>query len=579
MAFDPDAYLASRTSSTFDPDKYLADKGESPDDAPTKAESFIRGGAQGLTLGHADEITGALESATSDKSYEQARDESRAKYDAAKKENPWSYGAGDVAGSIPAYTGATIVTGGNPIAGAALAGAVQGEGSSDAPLLSGDTAKRAAIGGTVGAAMGAVGEGVSRLLNPEGLTEVAENQAAKATGANTADFRNLGEDRVRAAGRAALDNDVITHTGSTEDMAEKVVGMNKQAGQKIGDVLKSVDGGVDPQQAIADLDKLGARLQPTDENMRLIERAKELIRRNAGIDDTPGRFYTQPGAAPEAAGASASRIPASRVGGSVPASRAVDPFTGAPTEPQAPSFGLPRDPYTIGGGIEGDGGIMPPQPGVTPPPALGAEGPGVVGTKPMSDNPMLGAMQPEKPIPFDKMNAIKSELQGQASWAEPAAHQETKRAIAGTVRNTLDTTLEGASPTAEDFKAFQDAKKLYGNSINLSDFLEKRAAREFGRSGLSVSDLGAMKLATGTTPAKMAGLGAWKMWRQYGNQNMALAADWLSKAGPDLLKQFGEFAPTLVKGGEDGASGARGDELRPFTTKPGVSGGHGGKRQ
>jgi hypothetical protein len=454
MAFDPDAYLASRTSSTFDPDKYLADKGESPDDAPTKAESFIRGGAQGLTLGHADEITGALESATSDKSYEQARDESRVKYDAAKKENPWSYGAGDVAGSIPAYTGATIVTGGNPIAGAALAGAVQGEGSSDAPLLSGDTAKRAAIGGTVGAAMGAVGEGVSRLLKPEGLAEMAENQAAKATGANTADFRNLGEDRVRAAGRAALDNGVITHTGSTEDMAEKVVGMNQEAGQKIGDILKSVEGGVDPQSAIADLDKLGARLQPTDENLRLVEKAKELIRRNAGAEPTN------------------------------------DPFTGTPPEP--------------------------------------------------------------KPIPFDKMNAIKTEMQGQASWAEPAAHQETKRAIAGTVRNTLDTTLEGASPTAEDFKAFQEAKKMYGNSINLSDFLEKRAAREFGRSGLSVSDLGAMKLATGTTPAKMAGLGAWKMWRQYGNQNMALAADWLSKAGPDLLKQFGEFAPTLVKAAKTG---------------------------
>jgi len=43
-------------------------------------ESALRGAAQGLSLGFADEITGGVESLLSDKTYDQARNESRENY-------------------------------------------------------------------------------------------------------------------------------------------------------------------------------------------------------------------------------------------------------------------------------------------------------------------------------------------------------------------------------------------------------------------------------------------------------------------------------------------------------------------
>lgn len=93
-----------------------------PLEKASKTSSFIRGAAQGLTMGAADEITGFVESLFTDKTYEQARDESRAAYDKAERDNPAISLAGDAAGILAS----AILSGG---AGAAANVAARGAAS------------------------------------------------------------------------------------------------------------------------------------------------------------------------------------------------------------------------------------------------------------------------------------------------------------------------------------------------------------------------------------------------------------------------------------------------------------------
>lgn len=135
-------------------------------------ESAARGAAQGLSLGFADEITGALESATSDKTYVQARDESRANYDTARQANPMTSVAGEIGGGIAgAFLPGMGLAKGAGLAKETLLGAklggVAGLGYSQADLTEGEfgqLAKDAAIGTAFGGATGLVGGGASRVV-------------------------------------------------------------------------------------------------------------------------------------------------------------------------------------------------------------------------------------------------------------------------------------------------------------------------------------------------------------------------------------------------------------------------------
>lgn len=142
------------------------DSGDWVDDTkPGQLESGLRGAAQGLSLGFADEITGALESAFTDKTYEQARDESRANYKSAKDANPITYGAGEIGGGVATsfVPGLNIAKGASlaQMAGkAALAGGAMGLGKSEADNVRDmaiDTGKGALIGGATGGAINQLG--------------------------------------------------------------------------------------------------------------------------------------------------------------------------------------------------------------------------------------------------------------------------------------------------------------------------------------------------------------------------------------------------------------------------------------
>jgi hypothetical protein len=144
---------------------------------PSKLESLVRGAAQGASMGFADEITGALESATSDKSYQQARDESRANYKSAEEANPKTFMGGEFGGAaatalIPGLGEATIPK-------LAAQGAAYGLGSSNADLTSGkvedmeQAAKDTAKGGAVGTVLGLAGKALTKALPAVAKTAVS----------------------------------------------------------------------------------------------------------------------------------------------------------------------------------------------------------------------------------------------------------------------------------------------------------------------------------------------------------------------------------------------------------------------
>jgi hypothetical protein len=123
----------------------------------SELESGVRGVAQGASFGFSDEITAALEAALTDKSYEQARDESRTNYQNAQKQNPYSYGAGELTGAVGTafIPGMGLLNAGK---GAGLAtkaglGAIQG-GLSGLGLSNKDSVEGLAIDTATGAAIG-----------------------------------------------------------------------------------------------------------------------------------------------------------------------------------------------------------------------------------------------------------------------------------------------------------------------------------------------------------------------------------------------------------------------------------------
>jgi hypothetical protein len=183
--FDPSQKF-EKVSAKFDPNAAF----ESVED-PSMLESGLRGAAQGLTFGLADEAAGALEAAFSDKSYEQARDESRKAFKEAEKANPGTYLAGDIGGSIAtsfipglgalnAGKGAKLAE----VAGkAALQGGLTGFGKSEAEgsELAADALQGAAIGGVLGAGAYGVGKGIEKgaqawddIGGKEGLKQVGK---------------------------------------------------------------------------------------------------------------------------------------------------------------------------------------------------------------------------------------------------------------------------------------------------------------------------------------------------------------------------------------------------------------------
>jgi len=171
---------------------------------PSALEAGLRGAAQGLTMGFSDELTAFAESLVSDKTYEQAREESRAAYKAAEEAHPKTTLAADIVGSllmpvpgVAAARGATTAgkaavkaaTGAAKVKKAAMTGAalgaVEGLGRSEGKSVeevAKDTLLAAGFGGGVGAGLAKAGAGIAK-WNERTRKEMSRRQAAIVEGA------------------------------------------------------------------------------------------------------------------------------------------------------------------------------------------------------------------------------------------------------------------------------------------------------------------------------------------------------------------------------------------------------------
>lgn len=133
---------------------------------PSITESIIRGGAQGATLGFADELTGGAEAALDIAKdpgrfkefldlYRQHRNESRGAYKAAEEANPMSYMGGSLASAL--IPGGAALKLGKGLAGAVKAGiaggGLVGLGSSESDLTTADPSQAVEATKDAGAGM------------------------------------------------------------------------------------------------------------------------------------------------------------------------------------------------------------------------------------------------------------------------------------------------------------------------------------------------------------------------------------------------------------------------------------------
>lgn len=206
----------------------------------SELESGLRGLAQGASFGFSDEITGAIESALSNKSYEQARNESRAAYKDAEEANPISYNAGNIGGA--AATAFIPGLGEMNIAKAAALGGVSGLGASSEDSVGGqliDTAKGAGIGAAVGKiadiASPYVSKGISKLSSS--ANDLAESLAFKSSGPTLRDYRSAVDKGIdKKLGRFMLDKGMVKPFDSVDDVARKASGELSSAGSKLDDI-------------------------------------------------------------------------------------------------------------------------------------------------------------------------------------------------------------------------------------------------------------------------------------------------------------------------------------------------------
>lgn len=244
----------------------------------SRTESTLRGAAQGATLGHSDEIAGALGAVLArergtigrapqslaergpaqgrgsrafipDPEFDAARarltEEARAANAAAREAHPVFYTGGEFVGGaaipVPGLQGLTALQRAARLAGVGAAtGAIAGEGYSDAPLLSGKTAARSLGGAATGAVLvPAVAEGIRRAA-PR-LRRTAENQGAKALGFLYSLLRQSTRDEARRVAREALDAGVISPLASSETMLARAEGAQARAGERLREIRAAVD--------------------------------------------------------------------------------------------------------------------------------------------------------------------------------------------------------------------------------------------------------------------------------------------------------------------------------------------------
>lgn len=226
----------------------------------------LHGLGQGATFGFSDELVG-VGGAITGKGYTKARDEYRATLAQAEKDQPLAFRSGDVGGSIATslLPGVGIARGAKLLSSlgkAAALGAASGAGYSSADLtkgpsevsnLAGDIGKGAGIGAVAQGVFGKLGSAVSK--TPDAIRQTANERAVKAaTGSSVSSIRKIAgvsgnapgdiqkiEKQIGKVGKELLDSGAVKFWDKVEDIAPKLAGKTKEAGEKIGAIANKID--------------------------------------------------------------------------------------------------------------------------------------------------------------------------------------------------------------------------------------------------------------------------------------------------------------------------------------------------
>lgn len=253
-------------------------------------EAGLRGAEQGLTMGFADELGGAIgaglegsqEAPMAGESklqqlqrlYDEYRDFNRQRYAEAEQEQPGSYLMGDIAGSL-LTPGGLAKKGGEQLAKAGVkslakkgaiiggvSGGVEAAGRTEEDLTSKESARDVAFGTLGGAATGGLMGKIGSKFSQEALEKGSEKAAQEA---NVASLKSIG------AGAKDLGDELKLKTNKRATMKTA-----KGTGQTLidEDVLKMKQGAGETKEAIVDkLDEVATqRLQP------IAEQADELTK-------------------------------------------------------------------------------------------------------------------------------------------------------------------------------------------------------------------------------------------------------------------------------------------------------------
>ena len=496
----------------------------------SKLESLGRGGAQGLSFGFADELTGALESMIGDKTYEQARDESRNEYTKAEEANPKTFMAGNVAGAVAPAIAATIATGGTaapaiiPTLGRSIAigagqGAIDALGRSEADLTKGeftDAAKDTARGAAIGTVAGGVAHGASKAVENllPALKKLATEGGDSALGLNVQSIKKMGEDKAEDVIEHALKPSPYLEKGesiiggmkdNTKAMWDKATKVRDAAGEDIGSILEQMDE-VSPKYQLPGIkgpSTVGKQTLEVGPN-------KEL---NWVTKDIPGEPL-----------AVSSNIPDTVVT-SVKAAvnRAKNEI-----ETLAPNLG-----ETVAGQYR----------------------------KAIYDFDQL-VSNPEVPLTFKKLGEFKKII-GDIAYKHgnplesKAALQEVYALINDGLEKSVDA-VSAATKNAELPAAYKAAKKAYDMSLRAIDGLEGKSAKELGGKWVGFGDVmvGGMGSAIGGVPGMIAAVAGKRAIEARGAQaigktsfTMAEKLERALTANPQLL---GKYLPMLQQASQRG---------------------------
>jgi hypothetical protein len=300
-----DAMIAKRTQSSGPKDLgYLSDEeldrmiaekqGAASLPEPKRhsaGDASLMAGIQGAAAGYLDELSGAgeaigravgvrglggrfsdVELAKPDlnfqKNYEEGRDKKRQLLADQAAEYPVETGVANVAGAIISPVnklgkGLSIAKGGAVIGGVTAAGNSEAKNAKDLLI---DTATGTALGLVLGKGAEKAGKVVDKGVQKVGEKSkaAAEWLAARALGAERGTIKSIGAEKVRAAGRQALDEGVLKPFSSTDDLITRNNTVRKKGGELMGEAYNAIDdAGASTFSPTKIGDKVNKELSPT----------------------------------------------------------------------------------------------------------------------------------------------------------------------------------------------------------------------------------------------------------------------------------------------------------------------------